>query len=129
MGSVLYPFDPNMRAVAVQFSCRFEGNNARVANDDQGRDIDCVHQRAIFGIGGHEYFKRPDPGLKFRASKTPADLRQTSRVSQPQPRRHVALIFAEQSTRLLGEVAVTEIALTLRYTESWNNPAVPASGL
>src|SRR3546814_13547733 len=69
MASVLYPFDPNMRAVALQFSCRFEGNNARVANDNQGRDIDCVHQRAIFGIGRHEYVKRPDPGWKSSASQ------------------------------------------------------------
>src|SRR3546814_1866247 len=117
MASVLYPFDPNMRAVALQFSCRFEGNNARVANDDQGRDIDCVHQRAIFGIGRHEYVKRTDPGLKSRASQELDDLRRTSRVSQPQLRRHVALILAEQSTMLLGDVAVAHIALPLRAQE------------
>src|SRR3546814_6885507 len=62
----------------------------------------------------HEYVKRTDPGLKSRASQELDDLRRTSRVSQPQLRRHVALILAEQSTMLLGDVAVADIALTLR---------------
>src|SRR3546814_11215526 len=65
----------------------------------------------------HEYVKRTDPGLKSRASQELDDLRRTSRVSQPQLRRHVALILAEQSTMLLGDVAVADIALTLRAQE------------